>query len=121
MVDKYFICGIINVVYNDGEFKGSVLIRNDDGIIPIELNNEELLFISFYKNIWNELINGKKLYIDGFNGYIGIDMMNGPYAEDKCFMADYSSSSNDLHELLNNLDKCIENENRGPVRINKLY
>ena len=120
MVGKYFGCGTISVIYNNG-FKGSVLIKNSDGIIPIELNEEELNEFLIYPNIVNELVNGNKLYIRGTNGYIGVDISVGPYFEEKFFVSEYNYSNNNFYELLYNLDKHIKKKEKSLIKINKSY
>ena len=120
MVEKYFGCGTINVVYDNG-FKGSILIKSDDGIIPIELNECEVNEFLIYPNIVNELINGSKLYINGTNGYIGVDISVGPYCEEKFFVSEYNCSNNNIYELLYDLDKRIKRKEKSLKKINKSY
>lgn len=56
---KYYSFGTIFMNYKEG-LKGCILLENENGIIPIELNEKDLNFIAFYHNImqkYKELIN----------------------------------------------------------------
>ena len=104
---QYFSSDEINVAFKKG-LKGSLILRREDGLVPIELNKNELLMFVSYPFILNELINGRKLYIKKSTAYIGEDVATGPYGEDKYFLANYTSSSSDFYELLGNLEKSVK-------------
>lgn len=99
---KCYLKGEIHVCYDHG-IKESLLLRTTDGINPIKLNQNELLMFNSYPYILNELINENKLYIQGFNGYVGKEQCEGPYLEQKYFQVRYSSTDTEFYELLSGL------------------
>ena len=115
---KCYSRGEIHVSYDHG-IKGSLLIRTKDGINPIELNQNELFMFNSYPYILNELINGNKLYIQGFNGYVGKEQREGPYSEERYFQVRYFSTDTEFYELLRGLEKNIKNHNGCKKRIYK--
>lgn len=118
MIDlkNYYLFGSIYINYREG-LKGSILLEDENGVIPIELKEEDLTFISFYPNIMKKLIDGKELYLKAFNGYLGTEETMGPYCEQKIFVSEYDDENASLSELIINLENKIE---KGKSNVRKL-
>lgn len=86
----------------------------------MELKSEDLNFIAFYPNLMKKLINGEKLYLKSFKGYLGREETVGPYCEEKIFVSEYDSTNIDLLELISDLDNKIKKEKTKIRKLSKL-
>lgn len=118
MVDlkNYRLFSAIFINYMEG-LKGFLLIESENGVIPIELKEEDLNFLTFYPNVMKKLTDGKSLYLKAFNAYLGKEETVGPYCEHQIFVSEYDSENIDFYELIANLESRIK---KGNVNVRKL-
>lgn len=108
------------IYYNqkDNEFDATVLLQTEQGIIPYMLKN--VAFILNYPNIVKKLMEGNKLYLDSFKGYIGIEQIEGPYGEEQVFASLYECQNPSLQEIIISLDKSIQEGQETPKKLTKI-
>ena len=73
---------------------------------------------------FQKLKDGNMVYIDDFDGYVGLIQKEGPYNEQEVFYSKYESHNVEFSELLIGLDKNIRDDKqviRRLVRIGDLY
>ena len=104
--------GVTFISLNDGQLTGCIYIKSNDIYIPFDLDDSSLNFIKFYPNVMERLIEGETIYLPFHNMYIGTIRNEAPYGEDEYFVSNYNSKSNELTELLINLDKNIFEGNK---------
>jgi len=121
MIDlgKDYLSGTIFINYDEG-LKGCVLLENKNGIVPVELKDKDLKFITFYPNIMQQLMNGKKIYFKDFTGYLGREEFEGPYGEQTVFISEYESVNTIFSELMINLENKIKNKKTNVRKLSKL-
>ena len=111
VLSQYYSKGVISVYCVDGVLKGSLILPlEEEGVCPIELDENDLAMFEPYSNILEQLRNGNKLYINGIEGYIGTDHREGPYSEGKYFLAEYEATDPDFYGLLGVLEKEIKDQ-----------
>lgn len=116
---QYYLLGSTFINYDDG-LKGVVMVERKDGIIPVELDSEDLDFITKYPNIMEKLKNGESLYLKGSKGYIGKKEYIGPYGEEEVFSSEYSSENIGVNELVISIEKSIERGDIKRMQLSKL-
>ena len=114
-----YLFSAIFINYSEG-LKGCLLIESENGVIPIELKEEDLNFLTFYPNIMEKLINGRLLYLKGFNVYLGKKETFGPYCEHEIFISEYDSENINFYELIANLESKIEKRESNVRKLSKL-
>lgn len=118
-LDKNYLLETTFISYNEG-FKGCMLLETDNGIIPIEFNEDDLKFINYYPSIKEKLINGDELYLNAFSGYIGRKHTEGPYCEQEIFISKYNGENTDFYELMNDIEKNIIQNNQKIKKLSKV-
>ena len=113
------ISKLMFVNYNaEGFFQTTILLETKKGIIPY--NYETTDFISFYPYLAKQLMDGKTLYVDFDNGYVGIKKSEGPYCEKHVFESEYEENNIDFNELLIKLNAAIKNEKKTQRKLIKI-
>lgn len=103
-------------VTKDNEVIGGYLKSTKNGTIPSELCGEEIIFVSHFPKILENITDDNILQVyksfDGYCSMVGKVMYEGPYAEVK-YLDVFASSVSDnligsLHKLNENLSKKEE-------------
>lgn len=116
---QYYLLGPTFISYNNG-LKGCVFLESEKGVVPIELNSEDLDSITKYPNIMERLMNGECLYLKGSKGYIGKKEYIGPYGEEEVFSTEYSSENIGISELIIGLENSIKKRDIKRMQLSKL-
>ena len=118
-IKQYYLLGSTFISYDNG-LKGVVMVERKDGISPVELDSEDLDFITKYPNIMERLKNGESLYLKGSKGYIGKKEYIGPYGEEEVFFTEYSSQNIDVGETIRGIETSIQNGDIKRKQLSKL-
>ena len=107
---------IIFINYDEKEkvFIMSCLIKSNDGIIPLK---REIIYLDNYPYLVKELMEKKTIYIDSFDGYLGLIKTEGPYCEQEVFNSIFECHNSEFNELLLGLDKNVKD---GKLNVKKL-
>lgn len=116
---QYHLLGSTFISYNNG-LKGCVFLESEKGVVPIQLNSEDLDSITKYPNIMERLMNGESLYLKGSKGYMGRKEYIGPYGEEEVFSTEYSSENIGISELIIGLENSIKKGDIKRMRLSKL-
>ena len=103
--------------YKDG-FNVTILNKTIDGIIPYNYKNPS--FIKDYPYLARKLKEGKILYVKSDSGYLGNEINEGPYAEEKIFLSEYENKNIDFKEIIINLDKDVKGNKKVLRRLMKI-
>lgn len=110
----------------DKAVRGGYLKSTDRGIIPCELCGEEILFVSFYPNILEEIMDSNILQVykspGGYVSMLGCPKTEGVYCENNYLdMISYSINET-LIGGLESLDKKLSLKEEVPhQKIYKIY
>lgn len=110
----------------DERIRGGYLKSTDRGIVPCGLCGEEILFVSNYPNILEEIMGNTILQIykspDGYVSMLGCPKTEGPYCENNYLdMISYSISENFI-DGLEELDRKLSfQEEISHQKVYKLY
>ena len=107
----------INYNKKDDNFSVSGFFEREDGIIPFE--NREISLMH-YPSLQEKLIEGKTLYINSHDCYLGTKEVEAPYGEQNTFSSEYESHNKELSELLLNIDTDIKSDNKNIRKLIKL-
>jgi hypothetical protein len=99
-------------------FKVSIMLETEKGQVPYEIKNPS--FINSFPLIMKKLMEGKKVYLDSYKGYIGSEQTEGPYCDEQVFMSDYDDNDIDFLELLDLLEQKIMNKKTSPKKLVKV-
>lgn len=111
---------------SDERIRGGYLKSTDRGIVPCGLCGEELLFVSNYPNILEEITGDNILQVyklpDGYVSMVGLPKTEGPYCENNYLdMISYSINKN-LIGGLESLDRKLSLKEEIPhQKVYKLY
>lgn len=108
---------IIYISYDKDKniFKEDIYIKYNDSMIPLEIKSIDL---EQYPYLKNKLIEGNKIYIDSYDGYVGIENTEGAYCNELVFNSEYEVHDGIFEELLLNLNTNIKKDIK---QYNKLY
>ena len=73
-----------------------------------------------YPYISGELMNGKTIYIESYDCYLGTITKEGSYNEEEVFNSEYESHNRDIIELLINLENNIKEEKSDVKKLIKI-
>ena len=110
----------------DERIRGGYLKSTDRGIVPCGLCGEEILFISNYPNILEEIMGNTILQVyklpDGYVSMVGLPKTEGPYCENNYLdVLSYSINKN-LIGGLESLDRKLSLKEEIPhQKVYKLY
>ena len=99
-------------------FTATIMYETKDGVVPVVIKNPN--FINYYPYIAKKLMEGKILYINHNHGYIGIEITDGPYGEEKSFISEYESNNINFLELINNLEHNIKQDKKRYKKLVKI-
>ena len=110
----------------DERIRGGYLKSTDRGIVPCGLCGEEILFVSNYPNILEEITGNNILQVykspDGYVSIIGLPKTEGPYCEDNYLEVISSSINEALIGGLESLDRKLSLKEEIPhQKVYKLY
>lgn len=110
---------ITYVSYNEKNgFKVTALLETKNGLIPYEIKNVN--FIDSYPLVAEKIREGKILYLNSYNGYIGIEQTEGPYCESQVFVSEYEGNNTNFNELLTSLESNIKDKKTSPKKLIKV-
>ena len=108
---------ITHISYNEEEgYKVTVFLETKKGLVTYNIKNAN--FISSYPLLAKKLIEGKKLYLDSCNGYIGTEQKEETNAEE-VFISEYESNNSNFNELLTNMEQNIKIKKETPKKLVK--
>ena len=107
----------INYNKKENDFIVSGLLDCVDGAIPIECKE---ISLSNHPYLLAKLMEGKIVYIDSFDCYLGTRKTEGPYCEQEIFDSEYESHNNEVTELLINIDRNIREKKKNIKKLVKI-
>ncbi len=111
----------INYSASEHLYRISIFLKNAKGIVHISSSPFD---IDNYPYLSQKLKEGNMVYINAYDGYVGLEEKEGPYNEKEVFNSLYESHNDIMSELLINLDKNIRDDNqvqRKLVKIGNFY
>lgn len=110
----------------DERIRGGYLKSTDRGIVPCGLCGEEILFVSNYPNILEEITGNNILQVykspDGYVSMVGLPKTEGPYCEDNYLEVISSSINEALIDGLEELNRKLSfKEEISHQKVYKLY
>ena len=110
---------IMYISYNkERSFVLTLLVETKRGVIPYTSTINELG--DYYPYVAEKLKNGMIVYKNFNLGYLGTELYEGPYGEEKVFIVEYETTNNDLNELLFSLNEKIKNNKKVDRKLIKI-
>ena len=91
----------------ENKFIMNGILEEKEGIIPLA---NKTIDLDNYPYLSSKLKEGKILYIDSYNCYLGENRIEGPYGEQEVFDSEYECHNNEEVEMLVNIDKNIKEQ-----------
>ena len=106
------------IKYKNNRFQATILLKTKEGIIPYFYENITLL--NHFPHLSKKIKEGKTLYIDFDQGYIGIELREGPYGEQHVFETEYAVQAYNLNELLSKPNGTVKNGKQRVIKLTQL-
>jgi hypothetical protein len=107
------------ISYNEEEgYQVTVLLETKNGLVPYEI--KKVNFIDSYPLLAKKIKEGKILYLDSYNGYIGNEQTEGPHCEEQVFISEYEGNNSNFNELLVTMENNIKNKKTTPKKLIKV-
>ena len=102
----------------EDSIKVTALIKTKQGVVPYEIKKPT--FISSFPLLMQKLKEGKIIYLNSSNGYIGEEKTEGPYCEEQIFISEYDDNNGDFLELLSLLEQKVKSNKTVPKKLVKI-